>query len=77
MVTWRPAISLHCQLILAYRHAAVPCQLPSHHAPDIPRPVYRAGELQSTYKLQPYTLAENTQKQPALHKENKDWQKGK
>lgn len=48
MVTWHPAISLHCQLILAYRHAAVPCQPTSHHAPDIPRPVYRAAELQST-----------------------------
>lgn len=56
MVTWHPANSLHCQLILAYRYAAVPCQPTSHHAPDISRPVYRAGELQSTYNLQPLAL---------------------
>lgn len=78
MVTWHSAISLHCQLILAYRHAAVPCQPTSHHAPDIPRPVYRAGELQSTYNLQPLdlvlvqSLAQNTQKQTDFHKENKE-----
>lgn len=81
MVTWHPAISLHCQLILAYRHAAVPCQPTSHHAPDIPRPLYRAGELQSTYNLQPLalvimqSLVQNTQKQPGLQRENKEWQK--
>lgn len=77
MVTWHPAISLHCQLILAYRHAAVPCQPISHHAPDIPRPVYRARDLQSTYNLQPRALAQNTQKQPALQKKIKTGKKGK